>query len=51
LPQPAIHFAPPSWMFTFVYYACAVTTIRKQIAFARRTWKDFGTRSRIYQTC
>ena len=40
LPQPAIHFAPPSWMFTSVYYA-AVTTIRK----------NFGTRDRNYQTC
>ena len=47
----AIHFAPPSWMFTFIYYACAVKTIRKQKAFVRRTRKDFGTRGRNYQTC
>jgi hypothetical protein len=32
-----VHFGPPSWMFTFVYYACAATTIRQQIASVRRT--------------
>jgi hypothetical protein len=48
-----IHFVSclPSWMFTFVCYACAVTTIRKQIALFCRTLKDFGTRGRNYQTC
>jgi hypothetical protein len=50
-PQPAIHFAPPSWMFIFVYYACAVTTIRTQIAFVRRTWKILAREAEIIKQC